>query len=121
MFTEMSRRSASGRVVQRFAIRAAGWAAALFVVAAVALTAVAWRPIGHRATGERRSRMAHSPEWRDGHFANPQPLRNDIIGGLLAAREASAFSTPPYRLIRHASPRLPRPACASRGWDTRHH
>jgi L-ascorbate metabolism protein UlaG (beta-lactamase superfamily) len=32
---------------------------------------------GHRASGARLARMEASPNWRDGHFVNPQPLHND--------------------------------------------
>jgi L-ascorbate metabolism protein UlaG (beta-lactamase superfamily) len=45
-----------------------------------------WRAFGRRAEGARLARMEASPEWRDGHFVNPQPLRNDygrMVSGTL--------------------------------------
>lgn len=37
-----------------------------------------WTAFGARATGARLARLQASPEWRDGHVVNPQPLRNDL-------------------------------------------
>ena len=82
--------------------RAAAIVAALLVVGVALATAAAWRPMGHRSTGARRARMASSPQWRDGHFDNPQPLHNDIIGGLTAIRDASPFSAPTMPLATEA-------------------
>ena len=82
--------------------RVAAIVAALLVVGVALATAAAWRPMGHRSTGARRARMASSPQWRDGHFDNPQPLHNDIIGGLTAIRDASPFSAPTMPLATEA-------------------
>jgi len=38
--------------------------------------ALGWRSFGERASGERRARMERSPQWKDGHFVNPQPIIN---------------------------------------------
>ena len=54
--------------------------AGLGIVLVAGLTAAVidgWKAFGHRATGERRARMERSPQWKDGHFENPQPLWND--------------------------------------------
>ena len=82
--------------------RVAAIVAALLVGGVALATAAAWRPMGHRSTGARRARMASSPQWRDGHFDNPQPLHNDIIGGLTAIRDASPFSAPTMPLATEA-------------------
>ncbi len=55
----------------------------------------AWRPLGHRATGERRTRMEQSPQWHAGRFVNPQPLVNHMLQALTAMREASDVGVPP--------------------------
>jgi len=65
------------------------------VVALGVATAIAWRPLGHRAEGARRDRMRLSPQWQANRFVNPQPLVNDIVGGLLAIGETSPVSVPP--------------------------
>ncbi len=41
--------------------------------------------LGERATGERLARMTRSPLWHDGHFVNPQPMWNDMIGAFTSA------------------------------------
>ncbi len=41
-----------------------------------------WTAFGHRATGVRLARMEKSPQWKEGHFNNPQPLANDLWGSL---------------------------------------
>ena len=68
---------------------------ALAIVAAIAFIVVdGWRAFGHRATGARRERMERSPQWKDGHFENPQPLWNDAWGALTGAFHASAHTSP---------------------------
>jgi len=72
----------------------------LLGLAAVAIALVAfalvdgWRAFGRRATGERRARMEASPEWRDGHFVNPQPLRNSVSQTLSGAWHISPDVSP---------------------------
>jgi len=39
--------------------------------------------------------MERSPQWRAGRFANPQPLVNHMLDGIVAMRQASAVSAPP--------------------------
>ena len=50
--------------------------------------------MGHRAVGARRARMERSPQWKDGHFVNPQPLHNDNWGAMTAMFHASPDSSP---------------------------
>ena len=66
------------------------------VIALLAAFAAAdgWRDFGRRAEGARRARMEASPEWRDGHFVNPQPLRNSFAGTLSGALHASPYISP---------------------------
>ncbi|HET9957220.1 MAG TPA: MBL fold metallo-hydrolase [Polyangiaceae bacterium] len=53
------------------------------VAASILLTLVllvdGWRAFGHRAEGQRLERMQRSPQFRDGHFVNPQPLVNHLL------------------------------------------
>jgi len=55
---------------------------------------VGWRAFGHRATDARRERMEKSPEFRDGRFHNPQPLRNDLWLSMRDAFHVDANATP---------------------------
>jgi L-ascorbate metabolism protein UlaG (beta-lactamase superfamily) len=57
-----------------------------------------WRAFGQMAKGERRARMERSPQWSDGHFENPQPLRNDTVGAFTAAWRTSPDASPLERL-----------------------
>ncbi|RJS23204.1 hypothetical protein DRW03_12900 [Corallococcus sp. H22C18031201] len=58
------------------------------------LVAQAWTALGSSATGARRERMEHSPEWRDGHFTNPQPLINDMWGSVVGMFHPSPDVSP---------------------------
>ncbi len=64
-----------------------------------------WRDFGRRAEGARRARMEASPEWLDGRFVNPQPLRNSFWGALSGALHMSP----------DVSPARPLPTVAARG------
>jgi L-ascorbate metabolism protein UlaG (beta-lactamase superfamily) len=66
----------------------------LCLLLVAALAASAWRGLGHAATGARLERMQRSPQWRDGHFNNPQPLINDIWGMFEGMLYASAYTSP---------------------------
>lgn len=70
------------------------WVGVLVVLALVGIAAEAWTPMGRRARGERRTRMEHSPHWKEGHFENPQPLINDAWGSVLAIFHASPQMSP---------------------------
>jgi len=49
---------------------------------------------GHRPTGARRERMLRSPQWKDGHFENPQPLWNNTWGAMTSMFHASPYASP---------------------------
>lgn len=74
--------------------RVARWAGMLLALALVATVASAWTAMGSRAEGARRARMERSPEWKDGHFENPQPLVNDLWGSLTGMMDASPDVSP---------------------------
>jgi L-ascorbate metabolism protein UlaG (beta-lactamase superfamily) len=84
----------------RRVLRAARWLPLAILIGLAAVLANAWTAMGHRAAGERLARMQRSPQWKDGHFVNPQPLRNDNWGAMTAMFHASD----------DASPRQPIPA-----------
>lgn len=79
--------------------RCVRWTLLLLLLAVAGLVAAAWTAMGQRATGARRARMEASPQWKNGAFENPQPLRNDVLGSITAILHASD----------HASPREPVP------------
>ncbi|QRK10448.1 MBL fold metallo-hydrolase [Archangium violaceum] len=76
------------KIRSRLARVALGMGGVLAVVLA-AIAADAWPALGARASGVRRVRMERSPQWKDGHFENPQPLWNDWWGSLSAMFKAS--------------------------------
>jgi L-ascorbate metabolism protein UlaG (beta-lactamase superfamily) len=107
------RRSWLGRGVRWLAALAGG---SLLVAVAAAL-ALGWVSFGKHAEGPRRARMAASPQWRQDHFVNPQPLVNDAwvtVTGLLRSDaqtspnaplpvvtgDATRFRTPPPTGLR---------------------
>jgi L-ascorbate metabolism protein UlaG (beta-lactamase superfamily) len=49
---------------------------------------------GKRPDGARLARLQRSPQWKDGRFENPQPLRNDLWGAVTSFGEGSAHRTP---------------------------
>jgi L-ascorbate metabolism protein UlaG (beta-lactamase superfamily) len=77
-------------------------------VAALALFALVdgWRAFGHRTEGARRERMEHSPQWHDGHFENPQPLRNYAWPTLVGLFHVSPDVSPasPVSVVTHTAP-----------------
>jgi L-ascorbate metabolism protein UlaG (beta-lactamase superfamily) len=69
--------------------------AAIVPTAAIAFAVVdGWSGLGTRAQGERRARMERSPEWRDGHFNDPQPIINNNLGSVEAMFKASPYASP---------------------------
>jgi L-ascorbate metabolism protein UlaG (beta-lactamase superfamily) len=68
-----------------------------FACFAGAVLVSGWRAFGHLAEGPRLERMKRSPQWKDGHFENPQPLRNDNFGAITAAWNASPDASPHER------------------------
>ncbi len=85
----MGKRTLRGRVLRLF-----GWFGLVIIVGLIATAANAWTAFGDSASGDRRARMEKSPEWKDGHFENPQPLINDLWGGLTAMMEVSPDVSP---------------------------
>jgi L-ascorbate metabolism protein UlaG (beta-lactamase superfamily) len=79
---------------QRRIWRVARWLSGLFALVVLALTAAAWHGMGRRAEGARRARMERSPQWRDGHFINPQPMHNDFWATLMGLLEISPDASP---------------------------
>jgi L-ascorbate metabolism protein UlaG (beta-lactamase superfamily) len=90
----MSRDNTGEPKPRRVVWRVLGWAGALFGLLVVVLLATAWKAMGTSAIGARRARMEASPQWRDGHFENPEPLVNDLAGSLLGMLHASPDTSP---------------------------
>jgi len=67
---------------------------ALFAVFVAVGVVSAWQGFGHSAEGPRLARMQRSPQWKDGHFENPQPLVNDWVGSLTGALHISPDASP---------------------------
>jgi L-ascorbate metabolism protein UlaG (beta-lactamase superfamily) len=66
----------------------------LLSVAGIALFFSGWRAYGKRPAGARRARMEKSPNWKDGHFVNPEPMENDLLGAALGIVHKSRYTTP---------------------------
>jgi L-ascorbate metabolism protein UlaG (beta-lactamase superfamily) len=103
--------------IWRVAKRALKLLLAAFLLFSLVVLTQGWTAFGKRASGARLSRMQHSPQFRDGHFVNPQPLHNDFTGMLqgmwhvsehvapdgpvdVAKLSKSAFATPPPSGLR---------------------
>jgi L-ascorbate metabolism protein UlaG (beta-lactamase superfamily) len=88
----------AGAVRRQVAIRWLTWLTgglvALVAVAVVVALVAGWTAFGHRAVGARRARMERSPQWKGGHFVNPQPLVNDGWRALTGALRASPDPSP---------------------------
>jgi L-ascorbate metabolism protein UlaG (beta-lactamase superfamily) len=80
--------------MRRVLSRAAWWTAGLVILALIVTAADAWTALGGKAEGARRTRMERSPQWKDGHFDNPQPLVNDLWGSLTGMLHASPDVSP---------------------------
>ena len=65
------------------------------IVALVAFLVVdGWTDFGKGARGDRLERLRASAQYRDGKFVNPQPLWNDLKGGLTFFVSASDYGSP---------------------------
>ncbi|MDY7227222.1 MBL fold metallo-hydrolase [Hyalangium rubrum] len=64
------------------------------VIAVVGILASAWPAMGGKAEGARRTRMERSPQWKEGHFENPQPLVNDFWRSITGMSDASPYVSP---------------------------
>lgn len=78
----------------RRVLRWLGRVTIVLLILVAGVIATGWRAFGVRATGVRRARMERSPQWKDGKFVNPQPLRNDMVGALSAFRDVSPNASP---------------------------
>jgi L-ascorbate metabolism protein UlaG (beta-lactamase superfamily) len=87
------------RPLWRRVLRAARWLPLLVLVGLAAVTADAWKAMGKGASGARRARMERSPQWKGGHFVNPQPLWTDNWGAAKSMFHASADSSPRQALV----------------------
>ncbi|PTL77227.1 MBL fold metallo-hydrolase [Vitiosangium sp. GDMCC 1.1324] len=74
--------------------RVALWAGALVAIALAGVAADAWTALGRAASGARRTRMEHSPQWMGSHFENPQPLINDAWGSVATMFDPSPDVSP---------------------------
>lgn len=72
----------------------ARWAATLGVIAMAGILASGFAAFGRRPDGARRDRMQRSPQWKDGGFRNPQPIRNDMWGAMTGFTDASPHGSP---------------------------
>jgi len=84
----------AGRTAKQWLWWGLGWLAAALVVLVSVLAMSAWRGLGKAADGARLARMQRSPQWRDGHFDNPQPLVNDVLGMFSGMLHASTHLAP---------------------------
>jgi L-ascorbate metabolism protein UlaG (beta-lactamase superfamily) len=83
-------------------------AAALVLLVAVVALGIAivvdgWVSFGQAPEGARLLRMEASPQWKDGKFANPQPMWNDLWGSLTGASPKGAATTPTAPIPVHRS------------------
>ena len=59
-----------------------------------------WTAFGARATGGRLARLQASPQWRDGHVVNPQPLHNYFWRSLASLWRRSPDVSPAVQPLR---------------------
>jgi L-ascorbate metabolism protein UlaG (beta-lactamase superfamily) len=74
--------------------RVAGGVGMAVGLAALVALVDGWKAFGHRPEGARLARMERSPQWKDGHFVNPQPIHNHL-GPMLAALFSGSFESTP--------------------------
>ncbi|WP_338866349.1 MBL fold metallo-hydrolase [Myxococcus stipitatus] len=80
--------------IRRVLRRGAMGLAALLALGILVLVVDGYTAFGKRAIGARRERMERSPQWKDGHFDNPQPLVNHYGEMLTSALRASPHANP---------------------------
>lgn len=66
----------------------------IFLTGTVVMLTLGWKAFGSRGDSARREKIQKSPEWHDGHFENPQPLRNSFSGVIKALFDASPLTAP---------------------------
>ncbi len=74
--------------------RIAGVGASLLAVLGAAFFFSGWRAYGKRPSGARLARMQKSPNWKHGHFVNPEPMENDLLGAVLGIFTKSRYTSP---------------------------
>lgn len=79
---------------RRCVVRGVSWMMLVVSVVGLALFFSGWRAYGKRASGARRARMERSPNWKHGHFVNPEPMQNDLVGAILGIAHKSRYTTP---------------------------
>jgi len=80
--------------MKRRLLRVLRWIVGLLGIALMVVVVDGWRAFGHRAEGARRERMECSPQWKNGKFVNPQPLKNSAWGMLEGLFHASSHGSP---------------------------
>jgi L-ascorbate metabolism protein UlaG (beta-lactamase superfamily) len=75
-------------------LRLVAWLSLLLALAGVLAIASGWRAFGKRPAGARKVRMQSSPNWKDGRFENPEPMRNQYWRAALDVVNKSAHTTP---------------------------
>jgi L-ascorbate metabolism protein UlaG (beta-lactamase superfamily) len=78
-----------------------GWVLLVASIAGIALFFSGWRAYGKRPSGARRARMERSPNWKAGHFVNPEPMENDMVGAALGVVHKSPYTTPDHPVAVH--------------------
>src|SRR5471032_864929 len=74
----------------------------LILLAVAVLLAAAWQSIGRHADGARLQRLHQSPEWRQDHFVNAQPMWNGA-GALLHMFDGTPGDSPDGAVPVHHS------------------
>ena len=79
-----------------------GVPALLIVMFGAALLVTGCSAFGEHADGERLARMRQSPEWRDDHFNNPQPVLQNFYGAIKRSLESVPDTEPAVPVPVHA-------------------
>jgi L-ascorbate metabolism protein UlaG (beta-lactamase superfamily) len=79
-----------------------GLPALLIVIFGAALLSTGCSSFGEHADGERLARMRQSPEWRDDHFNNPQPLQQNMVRAIMRSFESVPDTEPVAPVPVHA-------------------
>lgn len=82
------------RTVRRAAGRALLLLGFIMTFSLCAFFAAAWQTLGTSPSGARLARIERSPQWKNGHFENPQPLWNDVLGALTAIFRSAGNTLP---------------------------
>jgi L-ascorbate metabolism protein UlaG (beta-lactamase superfamily) len=80
--------------LRHWLVRFLGCMALLGVVDGIVAIALGWRAFGKRPAGARRARMERSPNWKNGHFVNPEPMENHMLRAVLGIVNKSRYTSP---------------------------